>query len=138
MNEHKLSIIQPVLAPFHSNASSAGTVMARHLPIYVPDSDSRNCLKKAKSPFYPVSLLVFCTAARLRYFLKTGFITGFWKTLSFSFIVLNGIYKIFSNKCTFSSCLIIQHFDLLNTYGAKASPINYPHGCLFSLISIKL
>lgn len=29
--------------------------MGRHLPIYVPDSESRNCLEKAKSPFHSMN-----------------------------------------------------------------------------------
>ena len=40
---------------FLSNASSTGTVMGRHLPFYVPDSEPRNCSRKAKSLFYSKS-----------------------------------------------------------------------------------
>ena len=71
--------------------------MGRRLPFYVPDSESRNFPKRLSYHFILGALaplgVLHCQETAGRYFLKAGFITGFGKTLSFSFIVLTVFMK---------------------------------------------
>ena len=85
--------------------------MGRHLPFYVPDSESRNFPKKAKLPFYsrcPRSSRCFALPGDSREIFPQSWVHyGLWEDVIFFLHSFNGIYEKLSHKCIFSSCLII-------------------------------